>query len=69
MPDKTIEFVKTALTNGSVTVLEDPNLKDSAVLLLLYPKDGEYCVLFNKRSMEVEFNKGEMCFPGGAKDP
>ena len=69
MSDKTIEFVKTALTNGSVTVLEDPNLKDSAVLLLLYPKDGEYCVLFNKRSMEVEFNKGEMCFPGGAKDP
>jgi 8-oxo-dGTP pyrophosphatase MutT (NUDIX family) len=42
---------------------------ESAVLLLLYPKDGDYCVLFNKRSEEVEFNKGEMCFPGGARDP
>ena len=69
MSDKTIEFVKAALTSSSVNVLTDPGLKDSAVLLLLYPKDGEYCVLFNKRSMEVEFNKGEMCFPGGAKDP
>ena len=69
MSDNTIEFVKAALNNGTVNVLPDPNLKDSAVLLLLYPKDGEYCVLFNKRSMEVEFNKGEMCFPGGARDP
>ena len=59
MSDKTIEFVKAALTSGSVNVLTDPGLKDSAVLLLLYPKDGEYCVYFNKRTIEVQFNKGE----------
>lgn len=69
MSDRTIEVVKAALANSAGDLLPDPDLKDSAVLLLLYPKDGEYCVLFNKRSMEVEFNKGEMCFPGGAKDP
>ena len=49
--------------------ISGPGLKASAVLLLLYQKDGEYCVLFNKRTEEVEFNKGELCFPGGAKDP
>ena len=38
-------------------------------MLLLYPKDGDFCVLLNKRSMEVEHHKGEMSFPGGARDP
>ncbi|MBI4202574.1 MAG: CoA pyrophosphatase [Chloroflexi bacterium] len=67
--DRTIQFVRAALANHQPDILPDPTLKDSAVLLLLYPKEGEYCVLLNKRSMEVEFNKGEMCFPGGSKDP
>lgn len=38
-------------------------------MVLLYPKDGEYCVLLNKRSQEVEHHKGEISFPGGARDP
>jgi 8-oxo-dGTP pyrophosphatase MutT (NUDIX family) len=38
-------------------------------MVLLYPKDGEYCVLLNKRSQQVEHHKGEMSFPGGARDP
>ncbi len=67
--DKTVLFVQAALAKHKPEVLQDPKLKDSAVILLLYPKGGEYCVLFNKRSMEVEFNKGEYCFPGGSKDP
>jgi 8-oxo-dGTP pyrophosphatase MutT (NUDIX family) len=56
------------LSDRAPQTLADPALMDSAVLLLLYPKDGEYCVLFNKRTDEVEFNKGDICFPGGAKD-
>ncbi|MBI4310145.1 MAG: CoA pyrophosphatase [Chloroflexi bacterium] len=67
--DKTAAFVRAALAQRQPDVLTDPHLKDSAVVLLLYPKEGQYCVLLNKRSMEVEFNKGEMCFPGGSKDP
>ena len=45
------------------------NLTPAAVMVLLYPKDGEYCVLLNKRSQEVEHHKGEISFPGGATDP
>ena len=37
-------------------------------MVLLYPKDGDYCVLLNKRSQEVEHHKGEISFPGGATD-
>ena len=40
----------------------------SAVMVLLYPKDGEYCILLNKRSEQVEHHKGEISFPGGARD-
>ena len=38
-------------------------------MVLLYPKDGDFCVLLNKRSQEVEHHKGEISFPGGARDP
>ena len=40
----------------------------AAVMVLVYKKDSEYCVLLNKRSELVEHHKGEMSFPGGAKD-
>lgn len=69
MEDKTLQLVRSALSGREVHSITDPDLMESAVLLLLYPKDGNYCVLFNKRSEEVEFNKGEMCFPGGSRDP
>lgn len=39
-------------------------------MVLLYPNHGgEYCLLLNKRSQEVEHHKGEISFPGGAADP
>ena len=37
-------------------------------MLLLYPKDGEYCILLNKRSNSVEEHKGEISFPGGQRE-
>ena len=46
----------------------DPSLTPAAVLLLLYLKDGEYCVLLNKRTDRVEHHKGEISFPGGVRD-
>jgi len=39
-------------------------------MVLLYPNNGgEFCLLLNKRSQEVEHHKGEISFPGGAADP
>ncbi len=45
------------------------DLTPAAVMVLLYPKDGDFCVLLNKRSQEVEHHKGEISFPGGSRDP
>ena len=46
----------------------DTDLTPAAVMVLMYPKDGEYCILLNKRSNQVEHHKGEISFPGGRWD-
>ena len=46
----------------------DPSLTPAGVLLLLYRKEDEYCILLNKRTEWVEDHKGEIAFPGGRKD-
>ncbi len=67
--DSVLERVRNALSSRVVRSVGGHGLKPSAVMLLLYPKQGEYHVLFNKRTHKVEFNKGEICFPGGGVDP
>jgi 8-oxo-dGTP pyrophosphatase MutT (NUDIX family) len=67
--NNSLEQLRSVLYNRSVHTVDYPEMRASAVLLLLYPKDGEYCILFNKRTEEVEFNKGDICFPGGSRDP
>jgi 8-oxo-dGTP pyrophosphatase MutT (NUDIX family) len=63
------ELLERALANRVVERVDDVGLMPSAVMVLLYLKGGEYCVLLNKRSEEVEHHKGEISFPGGARDP
>ena len=41
----------------------------AGVLVLIYPKDGEPHVLFNKRSEHVDKHKGEIAFPAAAGSP
>ena len=69
MASPTPDLIKRVLDHRVRQTLADPNLMPAAVMLLLYPKDGEYCVLLNQRSQQVEHHKGEMSFPGGARDP
>ena len=45
------------------------NLKTSAVLIPLFYNQGQYYVLFTERSDEVNFHKGQVCFPGGTREP
>lgn len=45
------------------------NLKVSAVLIPLFYNQGQYHVLFTERSDEVDFHKGQVCFPGGSREP
>lgn len=62
-------MIKRALANRPTDRVAGDDLTPAAVMVLLYPKDGGYCVLLNKRSQEVEHHKGEISFPGGATDP
>lgn len=69
MGEITLDLIRDALARRTPVTAAPEGLMPAAVMLLLYRKDGEYCVLLNKRSMEVEHHKGEMSFPGGARDP
>ena len=68
MGDTLTEAVSRTLAKRQKIFLEDPTLTPAAVLLLMYRKDGEYCVLLNKRTHTVEHHKGEISFPGGSQD-
>ena len=69
MAPSPLEVIEKALANRVKKTVADASLTPAAVMLLLYPRNGEYCVLLNKRSEEVEYHKGEISFPGGARDP
>ena len=69
MGEATLDLIKDALARRNPVTAAPEGLMPAAVMLLLYRKDDDYCVLLNKRSMTVEHHKGEMSFPGGAKDP
>ena len=62
------DTVRRALAERTVLTNKDPSLSPAAVLLVFYMKDGQHCILFNKRSETVEHHKGEISFPGGSKD-
>lgn len=65
----TPDLVRQALAQRSKWSVTDDSLMPAAVLVVLYPKGGDYCILLNKRSDLVEHHKGEISFPGGARDP
>jgi len=39
------------------------------VLIPLYYDQGQYHVVFTERSDEVNYHKGQVCFPGGTQEP
>ncbi len=47
----------------------DARLTAAAVIVPLYEKGGEYHILFTKRTEKVESHKGQISFPGGARQP
>jgi 8-oxo-dGTP pyrophosphatase MutT (NUDIX family) len=69
MASPLLDAIEKALANRIRNTLADASLTPAAVMILLYPRNGEYCVLLNKRSDEVEYHKGEISFPGGSRDP
>ena len=64
----TIAAVRRILSQSPKKTLHDASLIPAGVMVLLYPDDGEYRVLLNVRSADVEDHKGEISFPGGRMD-
>ena len=47
----------------------EEGLRDSSVLALLVEKDGADRLIFNRRRDDLPYHPGQVCFPGGTKDP
>jgi len=47
--------------------ITDANLTPAAVLVPIYYKEGEYYILFTKRTEWLKEHKGQISFPGGAR--
>jgi 8-oxo-dGTP pyrophosphatase MutT (NUDIX family) len=48
--------------------LTNTGLSQAAVLIPICQKEGEYYILFTKRTQKVEYHKGQLSFPGGARE-
>ncbi len=69
MTESSHDVLKRALASVGESQPLPEGYRPSAVLLPLFWSNGEYHVVFNRRSQLVEFHKGEICFPGGGQDP
>jgi len=59
--------LKGALSRRQKRPITDAELVPSAVLVPIYRRQGQYCVLFTKRTERVKEHKGQISFPGGAR--
>jgi len=58
--------LKQALSRRQKHRIVDTSRVQSAVLVPIYYRDGEYYLLFTKRTEKVRDHKGQISFPGGA---
>jgi len=58
--------LRLALAQRQKQHIVNSNLVRSAVLLPIYYKQGQYYLLFTKRTQEVKNHKSQISFPGGA---
>jgi 8-oxo-dGTP pyrophosphatase MutT (NUDIX family) len=68
-PEITAETIRQALQQLSLQPLSEPGLTPAAVLVPLFSKDGQWQVLFIRRSENLPTHAGQIAFPGGMRDP
>jgi 8-oxo-dGTP pyrophosphatase MutT (NUDIX family) len=61
--------IEKILSHRKKKKITDEDLKTSAVLIPLFYDQGQYHILFTERSDDVDFHKGQVCFPGGTHEP
>lgn len=69
MAASALNIIKRILLENPKETISDTSLEPAGVMLLIYEKKGEYCILLNKRTNLVDQHKGEISFPGGRMDP
>ena len=60
------EILKQVLSQRQKCSIVDASRASSAVLIPISYKEGEYHILFTKRTETVQYHKGQISFPGGA---
>jgi 8-oxo-dGTP pyrophosphatase MutT (NUDIX family) len=60
--------IKKIIADRPRKIIENKGCTPAAVLVLLYEKVGEVYLLFTRRTEKVGDHKGEISFPGGARD-
>jgi 8-oxo-dGTP pyrophosphatase MutT (NUDIX family) len=61
------EQLRRVLTSRQKQRIVDLGLVEAAVLIPVFCKDGEYHILFTKRSEQLLHHKGQISFPGGGR--
>jgi 8-oxo-dGTP pyrophosphatase MutT (NUDIX family) len=56
------------LTPEQAAELDAPGSKDAAVLIPLYPRDGDLVAVLTERRHDLSRHAGEISFPGGRQD-
>ena len=64
-----IQALGQALAKRRPQVLRSDDSTPAAVLVLLYPKGSSCYLLLHRRSAQVNHHRGEIAFPGGAREP
>ena len=59
--------LREALSQRQKQHINDAKLVPSAVLVPIYYKQGQYHILFTQRTERVKEHKGQISFPGGAR--
>lgn len=62
------EIIRKTLSGRVHRVIEDSTRRRAAVLIPILEDEGEYKVLFTKRTNQVDAHKGQISFPGGRVD-
>ena len=62
-----IEKLRQALAHRQKKTITDPKRIPSAVLVPIYNKEGQCYIVFTQRTDKVKVHKGQISFPGGAR--
>jgi 8-oxo-dGTP pyrophosphatase MutT (NUDIX family) len=65
---KAIQSIQYKLHEHKPRTFDAPNLIQAAVLIPFFTKDDDAHILFTVRTEDVEHHKGQISFPGGARE-